>query len=310
MKKLLLAVLFLALLILIPSASFAVTSWYAQNSSVNINSASEWNDNPAGGGNVLTWGNQVAGDTFYANGKTAIAVNVDPGANGKVTLTTAAGGGTTGGGFTYATATNITINSDITAGTTTCLAVTGSTGGLTVIGNIQGGAVSTTALSTTHTSVTLNIGSVGTPTTITGGTSATGYGVNSLSAGPIAIIGNVLAATGSGLNNYTGTTTITGNCVGTTTSAPAVSAGNTTGSVTIVGNLINGTKGSAASGSIIYNPGPLNYIQYPAPAATTIYLPKAPAVTDVKSGVQYGYDGANPLTGTYGGGGGGGAWGF
>lgn len=303
MKKIFIA---LFLILFIPGISFS-TNWYAQSSSVNINTASLWNDNPAGGGNTLTWGNQAEGDVFYANAKTALAVNVDPGANGKVTLTTAAGAGTAGGGFTYTTATNITLNVDLTGGTTTVLTVIGSTGGLTIVGNILGGGASAYALNDAHTVITVNVTG-----NITGGSSASGYGISYGGAsGVLAINGNVTGATGPGLFLInTGTATVTGNCIGSSTVNTPGCQANSTGTITIIGNIVNTTRAAGGDGSIIFNPGALDYIQYPAPAAGTIYLPKDPGIANVKAGVQYGFDGVNPLTGTYSPASGGGAWAF
>ena len=71
----------------------------------------------------LTWNNQVAGDTFVANGCVGITVDYDPqgtgGSKGKVTLTTTpqTGGYATGGGtFLYPTSSNLTVTADCTAG--------------------------------------------------------------------------------------------------------------------------------------------------------------------------------------------------
>src|SRR3989304_1947793 len=132
-------------------------TWYAQNGAGNM-STRTWNDQAGGGGNTLVWNNQVAGDIFEANGQTAIAIDVDPkgtgGSAGTVTLKTLSGGG-----FTYATATNITMTMHVVAGTTPCVVISGSTGGCTITGNSTGGSAGAAyGISSTHTVITVNVG--------------------------------------------------------------------------------------------------------------------------------------------------------
>ena len=130
--------LILGLLLLAGTAHAA--TWYAGTSSANINAVTWYPTSTgscAGSGTPLSWGSQANGDTFNANGCTAIAVNVDPGGvSTQVTLTSHA---SLGGGFTYATATNITIHAHVTSGSTVALTITGATGGGTIAGNITGG---------------------------------------------------------------------------------------------------------------------------------------------------------------------------
>src|SRR3989337_128145 len=111
-----------------------MADWYAQNSSVNIDSVNEWNADPAGAGAWLTWP-AASGDNLYANGKTAIACNVDFNI-GTGKISTEAGAGTAGGGFTCSTARTITAY--ITAGTTPCIS-TSSSVTIAWTGNITGG---------------------------------------------------------------------------------------------------------------------------------------------------------------------------
>ena len=49
----------LALLLCVASVANA-TIWYAQNSTVNIDSANEWNDAANGSGSYLTWASRAA----------------------------------------------------------------------------------------------------------------------------------------------------------------------------------------------------------------------------------------------------------
>lgn len=164
-----------------------MTVWYAQNSSVNIDSANLWNDAPAGGGNWLTWANLANGDRLEANGKSSISINVDVGSPGvRVTLTTASGGG-----FTLSTAAaNRTTYCYVSAGTTTALLWTGGSYRWTSVGNI------------------------------TGGSSASARGVSSNSGtNNLTHIGNLAGGSASGtqgmyLNGGSGTSTITGNATG------------------------------------------------------------------------------------------------
>ena len=78
-----------------------MADWYAQNSSVNIDSVNEWNADPAGAGAWLTWP-AASGDNLYANGKTAIACNVNFNI-GTGKISTEAGAGTAGGGAGFGT---------------------------------------------------------------------------------------------------------------------------------------------------------------------------------------------------------------
>ena len=221
-----------------------MTIWYAQNSTVDINSAGEWNDIAGGGGNVLTWANLASGDVLCANGKTAIAINVDVnvGATGRIS-TVAEGTGTAGGGFTGGATVSITGN--ILAGTTTCITTAAGTYTVTITGNITGGS----------------------------GTSI--YGINkSVSTATFNITGDCAGGTGNSahgfFSNQAGSNSATGTISGGSGSSASGVANTGTGTLTIVGNLINLTTAPAINGKIIYNPGPTNYIQYPAPGATTV----------------------------------------
>jgi len=256
----LLAVLFLF------SASLQAATWYAAAGSANINAASEWKATSGGScsasGTTLTWGNQLDGDVFDANGCTAIAVNVDPGSvSVHVTLQTNA---TNGGGFTYAMAANIgTLHAHIIAGTTVCLNISGNANGLTIVGNIQGGTASGAyGIQGSFTVVTLTI--VG---NITGGSAGTCYGLAITTSGAYAITGNVTAGTGAhGLNLNAGglASTLTGNCVGSDTANFVGCSWYSTSTIqlTVTGNLINGLKGGAATGAIAFTPGPTNYMLF------------------------------------------------
>ena len=98
-----------------------MATWFAQNSSVNIDSVNQWNSAANGSGSWLTWASLGASDVLVANGKTSITINVN------VTcgeLTTIANGGTAGGGFIWPGGVNITAN--LKPGTTQLLTASGS----------------------------------------------------------------------------------------------------------------------------------------------------------------------------------------
>ena len=165
---------------------------------------------------------------LHANGYT-IAIDADPGvatgagANncGTVTATpTIETDATNGGGFTYATATNLVMHANVTATKTIGLTITGSSGGGTICGNVQGGsgtAGTIYGVSDNHTVVrTYVVGSA------TGGSSSnsSGYYYNGASGG-VTFTGNGIAGTTGGGNNTSGiyltgatAVSIIGNCIG------------------------------------------------------------------------------------------------
>jgi hypothetical protein len=314
MKRLLTILLFI-----LASPLYAAT-WYATSSSVNINATSLWvptqGASCAGSGTALVWGAQANGDTFNANGCTALAVNVDPG-SGTWTGTSAGncgtGGGTTtlttdatnGGAFTYATANSLVMHMNVTATKTTALTISGTTAnGGTICGNLIGGSTSSQfAINDTHSSGTVYY--VG--NTTGGSASASGLDING--AGTFNIVGNASAGSvGSGFSTATGSATInmTGNCIGSNSSGQAFGCVNTNAATfTLTGNLISGLKGGAYYGAIIYTPAASNYTLYAKDSSYTLntinthstLMPTDPGVSNVKSGVVYGAG-----TGTYGGG--------
>ncbi len=278
------------------SPAFATTSWFACGASANINASNEWSSTPSGSscgctaGAYLTWNNQVAGDSFYANGCTAIAVNVDPkgtgGSAGTVTLSTRqSGSGVAGGGFTATPGSGITISANLTAGTTTCLVIGSGSSGTLTIGSVSNPVTilgSTTTSSQygvadgTRTSGSSVVAYVGTTSTtgIIGGIAA---GWQTSCTGTTNITGNAYGSsvsgsggTGSGLTTITGagtiTTTLNGSCTGS--SVGSVSAygcyGGGYGYTVITGNLIDGTNAPAAQQLIAWQPlSPTNYMLKP-----------------------------------------------
>lgn len=252
-----------------------------------------------------------------------------------------------GGGFTYVTAAtySLTINSNMSAGGADLLAISGSASGtkVTVNGDLTGGTGSNAnVINTTHT-----VGTVAIVGDIVGGSVSTGtHTVLVGGTGPVTITGNVtggslanvagvimtgnstVTITGTltgGSENQTyalqngtasGTATVNGDCVGGSGfMAECANSSGASSSVTITGNII-GTATTALPyrGSVIWAPSAatkyIKVISDGTPAAYYMTPNPDPAVTDVKSGVTYGFDGSSVYTGTYSGGDGGGAWGF
>lgn len=279
-------------------------TWYATNSTSNISTVT-WvpttTGSCTGSGTALVWADRAAGDIFNANGCTAISINVDPGvASVNVTLTTDT---TNGGGFTYATATNITLHVDIIATKTTALTVSGTTGGGTIVGNLTGGSVANqNGVADSHSSVTM---------TYTGGTfqggsnsSANGLSVGSTSAGTTNISGTAIG--GSGASAYgivetaasgTQVTTFTGTCQGSATVGSAAGcAGTSAVPLRVVGSIVSSPRAIGVLGAIIFTPAATDYALF---AKDTSYatgtidthateMPTNPGVANVASGTTYG----------------------
>ena len=333
MKKLLLAVFLLSF-----AASAHAATWYATaatpTTATNINTTGTWVPTSTGActgsGTALVWGAQANGDVFDANGCTALAVNVDPGvATGasagvcgattvEVTLQSNA---TNAGTFTYATATNIVVHTNITIATAENVAgsglfsISGSTGGGTICGNVLSNPTynSEYGIIDNHTSVTIYMVGNLTGGSTSGNQNDTAYWLQT--SGPVTIIGNTIAGTaGSGFGVSTSTSpviTMTGNAIGSNTGTySSIYIYTGTPTLTLTGNIINGLKEAGVSwtgGTFIYTPTATNYILYPKDSSytlntinshSTLVVPD-PGVANVKSGVAYG-----PNTGTYSGGGG------
>jgi hypothetical protein len=250
--KLLKIILLVLILGLVAGPCWAVT-WYGCAGSKNINSVSSgttsdvwYSEAACTGGSWLDWNTGPHdGDIFEANAQTALAITSDPlgthdtGAGKKVHLKTLSGGG-----FTLATDANITVSADITAGTTTCVTVSGSTittnpvqigvSGATITG---GGSSGATGVTDTHTTIAVNVVS-----NIVAGSNATAYGYSFTgNSGSLAVTGNVTSGASIGLR-VAGTgssTTITGDCTGSNTADYAGCVAVNAGSITVTGNLIS-----------------------------------------------------------------------
>jgi len=305
--------LFICLLV---AGQARATTYYATSSTVNIDTASLWlptsTGTCTGSGTALVWANRLNGDVLDANGCTDLAINVDAGGTSvQVTLQTNA---STGGGFTLATAdlgTMTTLHANILAGSTSAVALTGSTGCGTISGSItSGGTASKRGVEDTHTSCTVVVSG-----TITGGSASSAAGYYITGNGPVTINGNSVAggaASAHGLYlSGAAAVTVNGNCIGVD-AASAAGCCTAGGTLTVTGNLIYGKKGPAVKtdgGTFYYIPAATNYILLPKDSSYVLgtidshatELPTDPGAANVKTGVTYG-----SFTGTYGGGGGGG----
>lgn len=221
-----------------------MTTWFAQNSSVNIDSVNMWNSAANGSGSFLTWASLAASDVLVANGKTSIAINVD--ITPQVEITTEARGGTAGGGFTVSTAR--TIRAHVTAGTTACLADTHATGTVTLTGNVAGASGGfVNGLNKSGTGLLVHVGNV------TGGTFNSGIGI-SVSVGNFQGTGTYTGGSNVAAHaiqfSGSGTHTITGSIIGGSSTARAVNFLQSSGSLAITGSVSSGTS---SSGTVLNN---------------------------------------------------------
>lgn len=279
--------------------------WYAQNSTVNIDSASEWNSDPAGGGTVLTWGSLGATDNLYANGKTAIAINVGF-TCAKISTEAGPAPGTAGGGFITVATTPVTVSANIVVGTTHVLTPVASTGTIAWAGNISfaGSTATTYGVYLSANGNTFNLTG-----NATGGSATGAFAIVTTGTSIVNINGTATGGSfpGSSYGFYSsggsGVASVLNATGGTATNAAGVNF-NSNAACTITGIITNSASSSGAIGRITYTPADATkYIVY----GTTKYPnPVNLTVGNVKSGIVYG-----DLTGTYTAiGGGGGAWGF
>jgi hypothetical protein len=207
------------------------------------------------------------------------------------TITTAANtpAGATGGGGSFTMSSPFAITTDLRAGTTTCLSVTGATAltldGLRVVGGSATSAIGCNYAGTTTCTLAngaftgggttnafaLNNASTGTVNvsascTFTGGGSGTGHAFNNASTGTVNVSASSTFTGGNGfaLNNAsTGTVNISASCtfVGSASSANGIALNNaSTGTVNVsasstftgaTGNALN----NASTGTVIVTQG-------------------------------------------------------
>ena len=226
----------------------------------------EWDTAPTGGGTDLTWP-PAADDVLCANGKAITWAAASVPTLTCARLTTAAEGGTAGGGFALSGSTAVAITADLTAGTTTCL-------------------------TSTHTGTGVN--GVTITGAVTGGSVANAYGARNQSTGTLTINGNVTGGSATNAhgayNSSTGAITINGTVAASSTARAFGVYNNSTGVITVVGSLVDTEYCSAYAGAILWQPvAGVHYhkVFYSAGAAKYYALP--PAQTDVRDGVFGGF---------------------
>lgn len=280
-----------------------MATWFARQSSVNIDTANMWNSAADGSGSWLTWASLGATDVLVANGFTAIAINVDFTC---ATITNAATGGTAGGQFTVTTASanrNITANvvgqDSGTATANGCLYATlHATNRLTITGNVTGGGV---AAARGLTVITTN-GLLTVTGTVTGGTNATAYGIASSSSVILMTIG---AATGGTTGTVTAAYGILENASASATitvSGALSSPANCQAAISTLGTVIMGSGASLVSNGTSWMfpvSGRIKWETTDTGMSITLYdasagahilkVPDYPAVGTVADGVQFDY---------------------
>lgn len=295
MKKLLLLILLLL--------AFATTSlsadWYACGTTPAFNHVSGttvsdvWNSAGACNATWMDWSTQPGtGDNFYANAVTGIVVNVDPAGTAGATivnLLTTAGAGTAGGTFTYNVSINLAMKFNCTAGTTACIAVSGTTGtGSSTTGTCTGSAtVATMAGCSDSHNVTGGTMTYGAAVGGVGGSSAYGINYTASNTGTPVIVNTCTGAStvGTGIGcNASGANMQVGNCVAMgSVGCNEPTAGS--GAITVTGNLIWSLNASAIYGRMYWVPASAqNYIKLPTTSAPTyLYASQAPALSNVLS---------------------------
>jgi len=322
----------LVIVILLFAGPALAASYYAQdNAEITV---AEWDTTPAGGGTDLTWASLANGDVLYANGKTISIANNVGSSSVQATLTTAAGDGTAGGGFTLAmpsSGNTTTLYTTITAGTADCLVISGTgTGTINIYGNVTAGsAANVEGILDSSTAGTVNL--TGNVT----GLSHTGY-TKSGAGGYVNIYGNATGSANSGIpgiNVTAGPSTITvQNCIAgnVTTNGWLPSPGcmgyiHTASSFTITGNIENSASSHGAHGKFRWVPSNASkYIKLADSGTPTFLYASAGIASDSDGAAVAAGDTAAQIADNYyfvkkdngvltegtKTGGGGGAWGF
>lgn len=326
----------IAILFLVLMALAQATTYYAQNGSGSI-ATREWDPTPTGGGTDLVWANLADGDVLVANGQTDIDIDVNVGdATHHVTLTTAAYSGTAGGGFTVGSQ-SVSVYAHVTGGTTACLSNIAGTTTINIIGDITAGTsnaafgLQKTVVSTQTYNITgdirpgnsvnsgrygIHITTTNTTINITGDVYGSDYGpnpgINCTTISPtITVTGNIINGkypaivgpciyTPAATNyiRYPGSGSTTKNYYYDIPDAANVRNNDTVAGVTGTLDLALYVLKSAVVAARYVILGHDNYTGGDAGAFIV------PAVSDVKSGVEYGY--SAEFTGEYVGTGGGG----
>ena len=280
-----------------------MATWYAANSSVDIDSVNEWNDQADGLGSWLTWGNLGATDILEANANTAIEINVDAFTCGSIKTLS-------GGGFTVdlGAGNNRVINADIIAGTDACLVTIGTTKTLTINGDITGGSASNAfGLNPLTMSSGLVVNG-----NILGGSAASCYGcIRCANSSTATFNGNITGGTdgtAAGIQaGYHVTITVVGNLTASTKAA-AIRFYSGYHTIVLTGNLVcasNGTMPFDSSAGVrlkwtnVETTGYTLAVRDETLTQQIMKVPDYPAEAEVESGVDFDY---TALTGTLAGG--------
>ncbi|MEI6297882.1 MAG: hypothetical protein WCO84_09700 [bacterium] len=258
-----------------------MTVWYAQNSSVDINSAGMWHDSGGNDQDISTSDKTII---LCANGKSNININQNITC---YSISTAAEGGTSGGGFKIAG--SYMIDGHVVGGSTFCLSINGAECTVVISGNVTGGSgFSGININDTTNIITLNITG-----DVTGGSAALAHGISVSSttlAHQITIVGNLKGGTHSGTRGLTyGNLNmhvyITGNIeAGSGTFTPG--ALPFAGTITVNDGCIINSETSQATSTVIYNPNEdgSSYIRYPRSTGNTLDYPLQLASEYIKYG--------------------------
>jgi hypothetical protein len=180
----------------------------------------------------LNWSGNTfptTGDIVYASGKTIIInQNITVG-----TITTGPGPLASSGGTFSVSGGSYTLNTNISAGTTSCLTISGLTTGqtLTINGNIVGGTIALAYGISKSSGGTLNV--IG---NISGGTNTSAYGLFNAFTQPINITGDSYVTSGGSIvNNANTTITMRGNVYNYGSYHNLYNAA--TGTINLIGNI-------------------------------------------------------------------------
>lgn len=301
MKKLL-AILAICLL---PGVAWGAS--YYGCASAAINADSTFCATPSGscaGSDPVTAATALAGThNLYANGCTISFADADFTA---ALISTADGDGVgaavAGGGFTLATGTAAgnTYTTNITAGTTTCLTISGNGAGTpvnTIVGTITGGTVTSAyGVDSSHTVGTINV----TGGILGGSGNYTNMGWRQTGTGPVTLTGNCTGVSGPGCRVVGATVfTVNGNCVGSNTVEHVGGCQAREGELgyyVVTGKIISGTKASGLGAQVWFTPAATDYIILPKDASYTrdtvdghaTEMPTNPGAANVRDATAYG----------------------
>lgn len=258
-----------------------MATWFAQNSSVNIDSVNQWNSAADGSGSWLTWASLGASDILVTNNKTSIAINADFTC---ATITnTNTYGGTAGGGFTVSAARTITCN--IERGAVHVITTSGTGYTFTLNGNITGGTAAGQHGLNVATAVTVVVNG-----NVAGSTSNNGVGILMNANSTLTINGNVTgssSASGYPVSmNSSGALTITGTV--TASAGPAIDSRFGSGQITINGSIVDSSTANALfGGKLKWVPGASGTWTTPTTSGNIVHFPNK----NLGQGMRGGFNG-------------------